>query len=331
MQNIVLDQNQNQNHNHNQNQNQNQSHNQNQNMDIDLDLNLDNYDYEDILSLFKLNYYFGEKDLKVAKHKVLMMHPDKSGLDKKYFLFFSAAYKSLYSVHEFREKANKSENLKLDTEIEYLAEENIYNKEILDSLKKNDQMHPEKFNKWFNELFDKVKLNNDYEEGGYGEWLKNTTEEELKHKNLSRDQLIDLKKSRLRANVLSKKVEISEFNSLSNQNENDLTSACPDSYASGMFSKLQFEDLKIAHEESVVPVTEEDFIDSDQSLEELKLRRGRQNLVPLSEREAAQYNSEKHRNETVISSERAFKLLKQEESGRLANDKFWSSLKYLTN
>lgn len=317
MQNIILDQN------------------QNQNMDVDLDFNLDNYDYEDILLLFKLNYYFREKDLKAAKHKVLMMHPDKSGLDKKYFLFFSAAYKSLYSVYEFREKANKSENLKLDTEIEYLAEENIYNKEILDSLKRNDQMNPKKFNKWFNDLFTKVKLNNDYEEGGYGEWLKNPTDEEndtekLNHKNLSRDQLIDLKKSRLRTNILSKKIEINEFNNLSNQNESDLTNACPESYASGMFSKLQFEDLKIAHEESVVPVTEEDFIDSNQSLEELKLRRGRQNLVPLDEREAVQYNSEKNKNETVISSERAFKLLKQEESGRLANDQFWSSLKQLT-
>ena len=60
-----------------------------------LDLDIDNYEYEDILNLFKLNINFGENDLKNAKKQVLNMHPDKSNLDKKYFLFFSSAYKML--------------------------------------------------------------------------------------------------------------------------------------------------------------------------------------------------------------------------------------------
>ena len=76
----------------------------------DIDLNIDNYDYEDILNLFKIKIDFQEEDLKKAKKHVLAMHPDKSGLDKKYFLFFSSAYKILYSVYEFRNKAKNSEN-----------------------------------------------------------------------------------------------------------------------------------------------------------------------------------------------------------------------------
>ena len=71
-----------------------------------LDLNIDNYEYEDILKLFDLDFNFGENDIKKAKKKVFMMHPDKSGLDKKYFLFFSGIFKILYSEYEFREKAN---------------------------------------------------------------------------------------------------------------------------------------------------------------------------------------------------------------------------------
>ena len=63
-----------------------------------LDLNIDNYEYEDILKLFDLDLNFGESEIKRAKKKVLMMHPDKSGLDKKYFLFFSSAFKILHSV-----------------------------------------------------------------------------------------------------------------------------------------------------------------------------------------------------------------------------------------
>ena len=67
-----------------------------------LDLNIDNYDYEDILNLFKLNINFGESELKNAKKQLLNMHPDKSGLDKKYFLFFSSAYKMVYRIYQFR-------------------------------------------------------------------------------------------------------------------------------------------------------------------------------------------------------------------------------------
>jgi len=296
-----------------------------------LDLNINNYNYEDILNLFKINIDFGEYELKQAKRYVLLMHPDKSGLDKQYFLFFSAAFKILHSVYQFREKANISQKMDIDNQnTEYLTENDVYNKELLDSLKENNQMAPEKFNKWFNELFDKVKLENEYEKGGYGDWLKNThdedAEEELKHKNLTREQLINSKKNRLRDNVLSKKIEINEFNNLSCQS--DLTNACPESYASGMFSKLQFEDLKIAHEESVVPVTDEDFAEPH-SFEKLKLRRSRQNLTPLTENEAQTYLNMKNKEENAISSQRAYQLAKQEEASRKANDTFWSSLKQI--
>lgn len=53
----------------------------------DLDLNIQNYDLEDILNLFKLNYQFTEQNLKQAYKTVLKTHPDKSGLDKEVFLF----------------------------------------------------------------------------------------------------------------------------------------------------------------------------------------------------------------------------------------------------
>ena len=71
-----------------------------------LDLDLDNYDLEDLLSLFKIPYNFGKDELKSAKRTVLQMHPDKSKLPKEYFLFFSSAYKVIYSIHQFRSKSD---------------------------------------------------------------------------------------------------------------------------------------------------------------------------------------------------------------------------------
>ena len=58
----------------------------------DLDLDLDNYDLDDLLNLFHLNYNFEKEDLKNAYKMVLRTHPDKSNLCKEIFLFFMKAY-----------------------------------------------------------------------------------------------------------------------------------------------------------------------------------------------------------------------------------------------
>ena len=72
-----------------------------------LDLDINNYNLRDILKLFKIPEDFDENDLKIAKQIVLKMHPDKSRLDSKYFLFYSQAYKVLYSIHIFKNNSVK--------------------------------------------------------------------------------------------------------------------------------------------------------------------------------------------------------------------------------
>ena len=75
-----------------------------------LDLDLDHYSLEDIYHLFNISENkLTEDTLKGAKQIVLKMHPDKSHIDSKYFLFFSKAYKRLFSIYEFQ---NKSTNKK---------------------------------------------------------------------------------------------------------------------------------------------------------------------------------------------------------------------------
>ena len=67
----------------------------------ELDLNIDNYELTDLLNLFQLDYDFDESGLKKAKKIVLQTHPDKCELDNEYFLFFSAAYKIIFSIYSF--------------------------------------------------------------------------------------------------------------------------------------------------------------------------------------------------------------------------------------
>ena len=49
---------------------------------MDIDLNINNYDFDDILKLFKIKYDYNLDDLKNIKQIVLQTHPDKSGLPK---------------------------------------------------------------------------------------------------------------------------------------------------------------------------------------------------------------------------------------------------------
>lgn len=71
------------------------------------DLCISNYSLNDILDLFKLGMDFDEEGMKSAKRTVLMTHPDKSGLDAKYFLFFKKAYSLLYNVFKVDLKKRK--------------------------------------------------------------------------------------------------------------------------------------------------------------------------------------------------------------------------------
>jgi hypothetical protein len=292
----------------------------------DLDLNINNYDYDDILNLFKLNIDFGENDLKQAKKRVLLMHPDKSELDKKYFLFFSSAYKILYSVYEFREKGSKELDPNREN-IDYIAEKDEHNEEIIKNLRESKKLEGENFNKWFNNLFEKVKIANEYEENGYGDWLKNSQVDNNEVSNVSEmNKKIDEKKRILRSNTLTNYREINEYNEGSFC---DLTNSCPESYSSGMFSSLAYEDLRKAHEESVVPVTEDDYKERYSSMEDIRLKRQEQKLIPLNERSARDYLETDRKRDNMISSHRAYKLARQQEKVERANEKWWSSLKQL--
>ena len=98
--------------------NQTQGYNQNQSSSknisfhkttlLELDLNIDNYTLNDLYNLFNVSY-LDEPSLKTAKQIVLKMHPDKSQLDSKYFLFFSKAYKRLFSIYEFQNKSTNKQ------------------------------------------------------------------------------------------------------------------------------------------------------------------------------------------------------------------------------
>jgi hypothetical protein len=284
----------------------------------DIDLNLDNYDLDDLLLLFKMSYNFTEPELKQAKKIVLQMHPDKSGLDKKYFIFFCSAYKTIRSIYDFRSRSN-------DGSTEYTTLDDKQNDEIVKNLLNNKKSKTD-FNKWFNELFEKTKITDEYTDGGYGDWLKSEEDRE-EFNNVSKqdmDKTFEDKKKRAQSLVVHRDFGEAE------QSQYELTRDKPEYYSSDVFSKLKFDDLKRAHVESVVPVTHEDYLKTKKfnNLQELQNNRN-QKIVPTSLDQAQEFLKQKSGLQETSDTQRAFKLVQQDQKAEKANDLWWSNLRHL--
>tara|TARA_X000000950_G_C13716894_1_gene578544 strand:+ start:44 stop:895 length:852 start_codon:yes stop_codon:yes gene_type:complete len=278
-----------------------------------LDLNLNNYNLDDLLNLFKLDYNFSESCLKKAKKVTLMTHPDKSGLDMKYFIFFIDAYEMLEKIYYFRNK--RKTNIRVSYEI------NNSDKHILDSLK--NKSVPD-FNKWFNKLFDKVKIHDEELDSGYGEWYKGELKNNNENVNLS-----DFSKVFERKRMEAKNAIIKHDDELGNLNSGssgyNLNRNVQQNYSSGIFSKFQYEDLKKAHSETVIPVTMSDMPVIDNITEYQK----KEIIEPMTSLELQKYNERNKYKNAKKDMERAYSLIKNDIDIEESNKKWWGYLKQI--
>ena len=99
-----------------------------------------------------------------------------------------------------------------------------------------------------------------------------------------------------------------------------------------IFSKLRYEDVKKAHMETVVPVTEQDFTNKKRfnNVEQyIRYRKSTQGDVPDLKFSKVQLNNIKNTNE-VLNSKRAYNLLVEDNEMKKKNDLWWKNLKLLT-
>ena len=300
----------------------------------DLDLDINNYELEDILSLFKLPTNYNEQHLKQAKQVVLKIHPDKSGLSADYFVFYSKAYKMLYSIWEFRKNSynDKPKNTEYNKDTEFDQGKAKILDKFLEKGEMKDVKNAKKFNNWFNEQFEKQHLKTESDSKGYGDWLKSEDED---NSSLSSEAFAKKKRElREKTGTMVEYQDIHELNSSANAGLCELDMTAPSNFTSSMFSNLQYEDLHRAHTETIIPVTEEQDFDNRhqfRSLDEIKQHRNSQNIVPLSEIQAQKYLQSK----TNLSDEKsvrvAYDLQKQLDKTKERNQDFWKSLQLLNN
>lgn len=336
-------------------------------MDMDLDIN--NYELTDILNLFKIPVLFNDKHLREAKVIVLQMHPDKSKLPKEYFLFFTKAYKMLYEIFKVRfpdQKKYKEDKFSysavIDRELNqnktktaHNVEDREYHKTEEEAYKKLQKMDSTDFNKWFNEKFEKFRMHDDEQDGGYEDWFRNKNDNKSDANNATgdddgtdqyelgdtwseRNDRIERKKKILRDKMaLIERNEIMTLDSVGCGGSGGyygLGREAPREYSSGLFSSLQYEDLKKAHTESVIPVTNEDYVNRKKytSINEMQMFR---------DIEKTQYDFSRENHTTKLDQatalqveqdmQRIFRMAKQDEIVRDINAKFKSEFFQITN
>jgi len=288
----------------------------------EVDLNIENYDLDDILKLFNLSYDFNEYDLKQVYKVVLKTHPDKSNLDKSYFLFYTKAFKMLKKVYDYKNRKEQCVERSVYDPRNNVDENEISELEIKKALKS------ENFNKWFNKTFDKIKLKDEEQDDGYSNWLKSDDGIYKGSTKGTLNEIIERKKQECRALVVHRDLE--EY--VSTQHSYNLTRDRPMEYSSDMFSKLQYEDLRKAHTETVVPVTQEDYHSRQHFKNVDDLQRHRKLGEQMLSMEQSKALLEKRQaQEEKDNMYRSYKMMKQMDDIKKSNNMFFASLKQLTN
>jgi hypothetical protein len=160
-----------------------------------MEFNLDNYNLIQLLELFDIKGELTENKIKLARKKVLALHPDKTlnHNSNPYYDFFTKAFNKLVDIYSYTKSITNERNQGSD------------DIDIRDSFSKyveKNNIKGDKFSNEFNKMFEKVNIR---ENDGYEEWLKS---------NEGIYGTENIKKARENAIILHKKKEISSFNEI---------------------------------------------------------------------------------------------------------------------
>jgi hypothetical protein len=242
---------------------------------------------DDLFGLFEIEELTIE-ELKQAKKKVLMLHPDKNvGKDtSSYYSYFKNAYHKLETIFEYINRHEKQTKQEKTYQLEELGQKGFYEYCQKKGLKDKD------FHKVFNEVFENVYLE---EKEGHGEWLK--TEEGIYDKT-------DLEGSRKKAMALV--VLDNEIKTL---------------------QEIDNRDIKEAYVQSVLPIdATQVFQDTEKfnTVEEYQRHRAKYATKPVSAEEAVKILRQKEAGEYKSSLHLSYELMKKSESQKSKIKEYYS-------
>lgn len=207
-------------------------------------------------------------------------------------------------------------------------------------------MKVSEFNKWFNEKFTQYRLKDEETESGYEEWFRNSGKDDSDETGNGDDDesgswadkvaRLNQRKQELRNKyALVERQELDYVGGGSGAGY-DLTRERPQEYSSGIFGNLRYEDLKKAHTETVIPVTEEDYyktrrFNSVNELQTFRDQSRRDLYAQTSKQEQERMYAQSRMRQEEEDTRRAFILAKQDEISRDIHKKLYSDMFRLQN
>jgi len=247
-------------------------------------LDIKSYSFDEILQLFDItNYEFSLEELKQAKRKVLMTHPDKSRLPPEYFLFYKKAYEIVFYYYENNHKQNQ--------EVKYQnydpkQSSNDFNKATEQKIKSTiNKLKADDFNKKFNELYDKNMSKK--VDTARNEWFQENNPlyeiaEPINKVNMN-TKFENLKKQ---THSLIKRGEFQHLTHSSGMGYHEDEESNDEYVTSDPFSRLKFDDLRKVHkDQTIFSVGENDYekMQKFTNVEQYGQARKSQDLTPLEQ------------------------------------------------
>jgi len=279
-------------------------------------LDIQTYSLEELLGLFGLTTYnISTNDLRQAKKRVLMLHPDKSKLESKYFLFYKKAFDVIVQFYDNQNRQHKQvdgkELVYRPTEDNDTSTSDNINKQI-NEISKSD------FQDKFNRLFESNNMGN-RPDTTQNEWFKQEENEfNIPEGKISRSEMGDAfnrvkhqSNSLIKYNGVQEMLHTTSAGNSSLYEDNDQYVSCDP------FGKLQYDDLRKVHrDQTVLAVSELDFDQSKtyKSVDEFNRARSQYSYDPLEKEKATTMLQEQERimNEQMMQKEYKSKLQTQQ-------------------
>lgn len=306
-------------------------------------LRIQDYSLDEVLGLFDLTYTLSVDDMKRAKKKVLMLHPDKSRLSPDYFLFYKKAYEIVYQFYE--QQTRQSRTIQPQSTVYTPTMEQDQNGKTQRHITKTIQsMSTETFQEKFNELFEANQMA-DRPDPQKNAWF--TQEEAIyqmpdKVSANTMSQAFDAVKKN--ANGIVRYRGVQEMTSTLSTGATHLYediqggdgdgNGDADYVSCDPFSKLKFDDLRKVHKDhTVFAVSESDLasIPTYRSVDEFSRARSQHSYEPMAKERAETVlrNQSQAMHEALMRKE--FEAKKRAEQYAIKNRSVMASFLHLDN
>jgi hypothetical protein len=260
-------------------------------------LDIHNYSFHEIMDLFELDIDNVTVDeLKRAKRKVVMIHPDKSKLPKEYFLFYKKAFDIVIRMYgDMQKVSQKVENQEYFPE---MSESSLGNtKQMKHTLNSIPQ---ETFQKTFNKMYEThVKKPIDTEKNNWFSQEESMYNHHVSNPNQMNSVLEQVKQQQQSIIKYQGVVPIqSNYHSNSFYEDDSHNDEETEYMSSDVFSKLKYEDVRKVHrDQTVFNISESQYdnIPKYRNVQDYERARNVNHIKPMEQNQATQMIQEQER------------------------------------